>query len=116
MSNLESNLQDLLAMLSKGQFVEAMEKYLHDDVTLREASGEPKHGKAFCIAFEKEVLANVAEFVRYDVHAHAVNGDATFYEGTMEYVEKDGTRVTVEQAVVSRWEGDQIVSERFYHA
>ena len=114
--DIESNLHDLFDILSRGQFVEAMQKYHHDDVVLREGNGDPKHGKAFCIAFEEEVLKNVGEFIRYEVLDYAVNGDTSFYEAVMEYKEINGNHVRVEQAVVSKWSDDTIVSERFYHA
>lgn len=115
-TNIEANLQDLLGLLKNGQFIEAQEKYLADDASLVEGNAPAKQGKALVIAQEKEVLAGVGEFIRYEVSDYAVNGDVSFYEGVMEYVQNDGVRVKVEQAVVDRWENGKIVSERFYHA
>ncbi len=115
-TNIEANLKDLLGLLAQGQFIEAQEKYLANEVALQEGNAEAKEGKDFVIAQEKELLSGVGEFIRYEVTDSAVNGNVSFYEGIMEYVEKSGTRVKVEQAVVSRWENDKIVSERFYHA
>ena len=116
MQNLETNLRDLFEMLSKGLFIEAMLKYHHDDVTLREGNAPPKQGKEHCIALEKEVLATVAEFTRYEVLGYAIGGDTTYYEAIIEYKETSGNHVKVEQAVVSQWRDDNIISERFYHA
>lgn len=45
MQNLESNLRDLFEMLSKGLFIEAMQKYHHDDVTLREGNAPRNRAK-----------------------------------------------------------------------
>ena len=115
-TTLENDLKDLLGLLKNGQFIDAQEKYLADDVTLIEGNAAPKSGKANVINLEKEVLAEVAEFIRYEVTDYAVNGNVTFYEGVMEYIQKDGVHVKVEQAVVDRWESGKIVSERFYHA
>ncbi len=114
--NIEENLNDLLSLLSQGQFIEAQEKYLADDVSLVEGNAAPKTGKANVIAQEKEVLAGVGEFIRYEVFNTAVKGNVSFYEGVMEYVQKDGVHVKVEQTVVDKWEDGKIVSERFYHA
>jgi len=115
-TTLEDQLKDLLGLLKNGQFIEAQEKYLADNVTLIEGNAAPKTGKELVINIEKEVLAEVAEFIRYEVTDFAVNGNVTFYEGVMEYVQRDGERVKVEQAVVDRWEAGKIVSERFYHS
>ena len=103
-------------MLKQGQFIEAQEKFFHDDVILVEGNAEPKQGKEFCIQQEKEVLAGVAEFVGYNATGFAANDGTSFYEATMEYVEKSGNRVKVEQSVVTNWEDGKIVKERFYHA
>ena len=67
-------------------------------------------------ALEKEVLATVAEFIRYEVLGYAIGGDTTYYEAILEYKETSGNHVKVEQAVVSRWRDDTIITERFYHA
>ena len=115
-TTIENNLQDLLGLLKNGQFIEAQEKYLADNVTLIEGNAAPKTGKELVINLEKEVLAGVGEFIRYEVTDYAVNGNVSFYEGVMEYIQKDGQHITVEQAVVDRWEEGKIVSERFYHA
>ncbi|PSR15173.1 MAG: nuclear transport factor 2 family protein, partial [Bacteroidetes bacterium] len=39
----------------------------------------------------------------------------TFVESMMEVTFKDGNRVQMEQVAVQKWEGDQIVHERFYY-
>ncbi len=115
-TNVEENLKDLLGLLAQGQFIVAQEKYLADNVSLTEGNAPAKTGKELVIAEEQAVLAGVGEFIRYEVTDYAVNGDVSFYEGVMEYVQKDGVHVKVEQAVIDRWENGKIVSERFYHA
>jgi len=112
----ESQMNEVHNMLAKGEFIEAMEKFYIDDVVLQEANETPKKGKQNVIEGEKEMLAGVGEFIRYEVHGKALNNDTTFYSATMEYVEKSGTHVKVEQTVVSKWENGKIISERFYHA
>ena len=103
-------------MLAQGQFVEAQEKFLHNEVQLIEGNSDPKQGKEFCIQAEKEVLAGVKEFIGYTVGKSAVSKGVSFYEGIMEYVETGGNRVKVEQSVVTLWEDGQIIKERYYHA
>ena len=113
---LQTQLADLLAMLGKGQFLEAQTKYLADDVVLQEGNDAPKKGKALVMEAESKLLDTVTEFRGYTVTSSAVAGDKTFYEGVMEFV-TDGTNVVkVEQVVVDTWKDGQIVHERFYHA
>lgn len=115
-NDLRANLDGLLAKLGQGQFLEAMDAYLADDVVLQEGDGEPKTGKEFCMEFEAEFLQNVAAFGRYEATSIAVAGDKTFYEGVMEFTQKDGVEVSVKQCVVDTWKDGKIVHERFYHA
>ena len=113
---LAANLSDLLALLAAGQFLEAQEKYLAEDVVLQEGDDPAKAGKAEVMEAEAKVLADVAEFRGYRVSSSAIGEDKTFYEGVMEFVTKGGEVVRVEQAVVDTWRDGKIVHERFYHA
>ena len=113
---LKTALSDLHAMLAEGKFLEAMDKYLHDDVVLQEGDEEPKRGKKICMDFEAKVLENVASFGGYRVSSVGFGDDTTFYQAVMEYTQKDGKEVRVDQCVVDEWRDGKIVSERFYHA
>ena len=76
---IEKSLTHIHDLLAEGQFIEAMETYLHDDVVLREANGEPKVGKAYCVKFEDDFIKNdVKEFVGYKVGNYAVNGNHSY--------------------------------------
>ncbi|MEM7373055.1 MAG: hypothetical protein AAF587_30815 [Bacteroidota bacterium] len=114
---IEQNLQHIFSLLKEGQFIEAMDTYLHDEVILQEANDEPKHGKAFCTKFEQDFIDNqLAEFVRYDVGEYAVNGDRSFYNAVMELKMKDGSTMLSEQVVSTQWKDGKIYRERYYHA
>ena len=113
---LKSALHQLHTMLGKGQFLEAMEQFLHDDVVLLEAEAPAKTGKKHVMEIEAKVLEDVAEFGGYEVSSVGFGDDRTFYQAVMEYTQKDGTKVRVDQCVVDEWKDGKIVRERFYHA
>ena len=115
-TKIEDALVDLKELLGKGQFLEAMDKYLADDVVLQEANGEPKVGKDFCIAAEKELLATVVEFYRYEMNNVAVTGDFSYYEAIMEFKTNDGQHHKFEQVNRTQWKDGKIINERYYHA
>lgn len=111
------NVNDVLGLLAEGKFIEAMQKYLHENVTLCEANGTPKKGKAHCISEEQELLATVTEFIRYElVSGPAVKNDTSFYEAIMEFVTNDGKKHTFEQVVRTKWLDGEIIDEKYYHA
>ncbi|MDO5978706.1 nuclear transport factor 2 family protein [Flavivirga spongiicola] len=113
---IENALIDLKGLLGQGQFLEAMDKYLADDVVLQEANGVPKIGKDVCIAAEKELLATVEEFIRYDINNVAISGNTSYYEAIMEFKTNDGQHHKFEQVNRTQWENGKIVNERYYHA
>ncbi|WP_459213040.1 hypothetical protein [Aquimarina rhabdastrellae] len=116
-NSIEKNLKHVHELLAKGAFIEAMDLYLHDQVELREANGEPKQGKAFNLKFEQDFIDNkLEEFVRYDVNNYAVNGNHSFYDAVMELKLKDGSTMLSEQSVVTEWKDGKIYRERYYHA
>ena len=115
-TKIEDALVDLKSLLGKGQFLEAMNKYLADNVVLQEANGEPKVGKDFCIAAEEELLATVTEFIRYEVNNVAVTGDYSYYEAVMEFKTNDGQHHKFEQVNRTQWKDGKIINERYYHA
>jgi len=115
-NTIENALSDLKILLGKGQFLEAMDKYLDDDVVLQEANNEPKVGKEVCIIAEKELLATVTEFIGYDIKNIAVSGDVSYYEAIMEFKTNDGQHHKFEQVNRTQWKDGKIINERYYHA
>ncbi|MGB1231276.1 MAG: hypothetical protein ACPG5M_03440 [Winogradskyella sp.] len=117
MSNtIENALIDLKNLLGQGQFLEAMNKYLADNVILQEANDPPKIGKQVAIEAEKALLATVVEFIRYDIKNIAISGNTSYYEAIMEFKTNDGKHHKFEQVNRTQWENGKIINERYYHA
>ncbi|SIR33688.1 hypothetical protein [Maribacter ulvicola] len=113
---IRAALKDLKILLGKGEFIAAMEKYLHDDVQLQEANNEPKIGKEVCLQAEKELLETVTDFAGYTMKNVAVRGNVSYYEATMKFTTYDGVQHNFEQVNRTVWENGLIVNERYYHA
>lgn len=115
-NQIENALLDLKELLGKGQFIEAMEKYLADDVVLQEANNEPKVGKEVCLQAEKDLLATVTDFGGYEMKNIAVNGNTSYYEAVMDFTTNDGAKHHFEQVNRTQWKDGKIVNERYFHA
>lgn len=114
---IRKNLTHIKELLAEGKFLDAMENYLHDDVELREANGDPKVGKQFNLDFEANFIkTQVKEFVRYDIMDVAVSGSNSFYTAEMELKLNDGSTMLSEQVVATQWKDGKIYRERYYHA
>lgn len=115
-NQIENALLDLKELLGKGQFIEAMEKYLANDVVLQEANNEPKIGKEVCLQAERELLATVVDFGGYEMKNIAINGDTSYYEAVMDFTTNDGTKHHFEQVNRTQWKDGKIINERYFHA
>lgn len=115
-NQIENALLDLKVLLGKGQFLEAMDKYLADDVVLQEANNEPKVGKQTAIQAEKELLATVTDFGRYEMKNIAIKGNTSYYEAIMEFTTNDGQSHRFEQVNRTVWKDGKIINERYFHA
>lgn len=112
-----NNANNVLELLAKGEFIAAMNQYLADDVQLIEGNAEPKVGKEFTIAKEKELLETVTAFHGYELkNGPAVKGNTSFYEAVMKFDTNDGQSHTFEQVVRTTWNQEgKIIEERYYH-
>lgn len=110
-------IKDMYAMVGQGQMMEAFEKYYHEDVAMVEATGEVRKGKAANREFEQQWLTSVKEMHGGGVTAVTSNEEEgiTMVESWMEATFQDGNRIKTEEASVQKWQGDQIIHERFYY-
>ena len=105
-------------MMSKGQLMEAFEKYYAENVSMVDLGhGEPMVGKAANRERELVFVGMIEEFHGMGVDAVATdeeNGIAMI-ESWMDVTLKGIGRSQLRQVAVQRWEGDFIVDEKFYH-
>ncbi|MEM7550729.1 MAG: SnoaL-like domain-containing protein [Bacteroidota bacterium] len=115
MSYLEQELA--LAKHASENLLEAFDKYYHDDVVMVEGTGEEFKGKESNRKREEEFLASVQEWHGGGLGKVASNESeaVTFVEMWMDVTFKDGNRMKMEQVSVKKWEGDQVIHERFYY-
>ena len=109
--------QDIQNKVFSGQLLEAFEEYYHDDVVMIEATGVVREGKDANREAEKSFLASVKEW-----HGGGVLGitsnepeGLSMVESWMDVTFQDGSRVKMQQIARQKWQGDQIIEERFYY-
>lgn len=104
-------------MVNGGAMLDAFEKYYHHDVIMVEANGITREGKDINREYEKNFLGSIKDFHGAGVTAITSNEERkiTMVETWMEVTFQDGNRMKMEQVAVQRWQGDQIIHERFYY-
>lgn len=109
--------KDLYAMIGQGQLLEAFEQYYAENVVMEEAGETPREGKDVNREYEKKFLGMVKEIHGGGVDAFTSNEEegVTMVQNWMDVTFNDGNRIKMDQVAVQKWEGDQIVHEKFYH-
>jgi ketosteroid isomerase-like protein len=117
MSCLE-NATNLYTLMGSGQMMEAFEKYYAGNVEVVEmATGEVRNGKDA----QRKALHQWANMVkeRHDGGVGAITSNeetnTTCVESWIDITTQDGNRMKMEEVAVQKWEGDQIVQEKFYY-
>jgi len=115
--NYSEKAKDIQDKLFKGQLLDAFEQYYHEDVVMIEANGEKREGKAVNREAENKFLASVQEWHDGGVLAITSNEEEgiTMVESWMDVTFQGGFRTKAEQIARQKWEGDQIIEERFYY-
>jgi ketosteroid isomerase-like protein len=104
-------------MVGEGQMLDAFEKFYHDDVVMVEATGEVRKGKDANREFEKNWMNGIKEMHGGGVLSINSNEDTatTSVESWVDLTFQDGNRMKMEEVAVQKWQGDQIIHERFYY-
>jgi hypothetical protein len=108
---------EMYQMVHSGQAMEAFEKFYHEESSMTEATGEVRKGKAVSREFELNWQSSIKEVHGGGVHAitsDEENGIA-MVEAWMDATLKDATRMKMEEIARQKWQGDQIIEERFYY-
>jgi hypothetical protein len=108
---------DLYNKINSGQLMDAFEQYYHNDVVMQEPGEEARHGKDKNRQYEVDFLSSVKEWHGGGVTAIASNetDGTTTVESWADVTFQNDQRVKLQQVAVQKWQGDQIVNERFYY-
>lgn len=119
--NLLEEQRTFVQRCAKGEFVEVMVDYYHDDVYQIEGDGSRRESKKAIVEFEQEFLKNVAAFHGIELKNVAVASDdgsgngVTMAQYSIKADMKDGSVFNPDQVQVSHWENGKIVALRYYY-
>ncbi|MDH3648107.1 MAG: nuclear transport factor 2 family protein [Saprospiraceae bacterium] len=108
---------DLQRLMGEGKMMDAFEKYYAENVIVVEPTGEVREGKDA----QRKAIQNWAGMVK-EMHGGGVGAitsneaaGVTCVESWVDVTFQDGNRLKMEEVAVQKWDGDQIVHERFYY-
>jgi ketosteroid isomerase-like protein len=108
-------VQQLIALVEKSKFVEAIREFYAEDATMQENLQTPRMGMDVLIAGEQKVLDTYKEVRTFPVTAFLVEGDRAVIHWIFEFITHDGRFFQQDELAFQRWRGDKIVEERFYY-
>ena len=111
-------LNDLFAekneMITKGQILEAIEKFFATDAKTVDFTGRLGNGKKDIIAGQKKTVELIQKVNEITLHRFAVGDDVTFAEFTFDFDMKDGSKIHWHEIIHSVWKNGKIVYEEYY--
>ncbi|MCK4747994.1 MAG: nuclear transport factor 2 family protein [Bacteroidales bacterium] len=115
--SLEENVQGYFDLLSKGQMMDAFEKYYAEDVVMQENNEDPRVGKEANRNFEIEYMSSIEEVHGSEIKNVAINQESgtVFIQSFMDATFKDFGRSQMEEVQVQTWKNGQIVNEKFFY-
>src|SRR6185295_8538577 len=100
---------DLFSYIRQGKIIEAMNEFYDKDTEMQENANPPTGGLAANMEREKQFMSGVKEWKGFNVTAHGVGDDVTFYESNIDFIATNGQPVHMEQLVVAKWKNGKIV-------
>lgn len=114
--SIADRARDLHAYIAEGRILDGLREFYAQDCSMQENLQDPWVGLDTNLERERAWLDTVAEFKSFEVHRIAVEGDTSFAETSMSYVDKEGQTISLAQVSRAIWKDGRIVNERFYHS
>jgi ketosteroid isomerase-like protein len=107
-------VQELIALVERGKYVEALLKFCADDATMQENDQPPRSGLEALVKHEREVMASFNEIRTLPVQSFLVDADEVVINWVFEFVHHDGRNFRLDELAHQLRRGDKVIRERFY--
>ena len=108
-------VQQLIALVEKSQFVEAIREFYAEDATMQENLQPLRRGMEVLVAGEQKVLDNFKEVRTFPVTTFFVEGDRVVIHWVFEFISHDRQFFRQDELAHQLWRGDKIVEERSHY-
>ncbi|MFI5445488.1 nuclear transport factor 2 family protein [Polaromonas sp. UC242_47] len=108
-------VQDFIALVEQGQYLEAIEQFYAPDASMQENSQPPRRGRETLLAYERAVMAACSAMRTLPVESWLVDGDFVVIHWVFEFTRLSGKTMRIDELAHQRWLGDKIVEERFFY-
>ena len=114
MPKLET-IEEFIAMVESNEHDKAIEKFYTIEASMQENQSEPRVGRDFLVANEKNTLSKVKSLVSKCIRPYFINGDDVVIQWFFKFEWKDGRVSETEEITCQKWEGELIKKEKFFY-
>ncbi|HEY3048611.1 MAG TPA: nuclear transport factor 2 family protein [Polaromonas sp.] len=108
-------VQQFIALVEQAKYVEAIEQFYAPHASMQENSQPPRQGRDKLVAHERSVITTFAQMRTLPVDSCLIDGDLVVIHWVFEFTRASGRVVRIDELTHQRWEGEQIVEERFFY-
>jgi ketosteroid isomerase-like protein len=108
-------VQAFIALVERGQYVEAIEQFYAPNASMQENSQPPRRGREVLVAYERAVIAACSAMRTLPVKSFLVDGDFVVIHWVFEFTRHSGKTMRIDELAHQRWDGEKIVEERFFY-
>jgi hypothetical protein len=110
-----ATVEAFVSAVEAGRFVEAIQTYYAPGASMRENEDEPRVGLAALVENEQRVLSIFKGMRGRRLGPVLIDGDQVAINWAFDFERADGGKVRLEEIAWQRWQGEQIVEERFFY-
>jgi len=116
-ADVGGRVRDLLSFVQQGRIIDAMYEFYAPDVRMQENNNPPTVGLEANVEREKQFVASVKQWKRFEVKSVAVDArqGVAFVQSELEFEGVDGKTYRSDQVAVQSWRDGKIVHEKFYY-
>jgi hypothetical protein len=115
---MEKNLQELSnaknEMVTKGQIIDAAEKYFASNIKTIDFDGAVTEGKGATMEKLRGFVGSIQNVNEIRLIRSASSNNVSFSEYIFSFQMKDGSKIYWHEIIRSLWENDQIVEEQYF--
>ncbi len=113
--SIRESVQQLIALVEQGSFLEAIERFYAEDATMQENSDPPRVGLAALLANEKKPLETVETWHVKHPQSYIIDGDRSAIHWLFDMSDAAGKHRTFDEIAWQEWSGGKIIRERFFY-
>jgi len=112
----QENVEKLIELVQRGEFLEAIEKYYAPNATMQEnlQPASMRTGLPALLEGERQALARF-HFHQHRAASFVVNANRAAINWIFEVSEQSGKRYVLDEIAYQEWQDGKIIRERFYY-